>query len=64
VQNEEALCKCCRSADENKWDLERISALRYKGDIDDYMIQKTYDNTKLGIKSLAWVAQIALGLSS
>jgi hypothetical protein len=39
-------------------------ALRYKGDIEDYITQKTYDNAKLGLKGRAWVAQIALGLPS
>jgi hypothetical protein len=41
-----------------------MSALMYKGDIEDYMTQKTYYNTKLGLKGLAWVAHIALGLPS
>jgi hypothetical protein len=39
-----------------------MSALRYKVDIEDYMTQKTYYNTQLGQKCLAWVAQIAVGL--
>jgi hypothetical protein len=52
------------SIEEDKWDVEKISALRYEGDIEDYMTQKTYYNTKLGLKGLAWVAQIALGLPS
>jgi hypothetical protein len=37
---------------------------RYEGDIQDYMIQKTYYNAKLGLKGPAWVAQIALGIQS
>jgi hypothetical protein len=41
-----------------------MSALRYEGDIEDYMTQKTYYNTKLGLKGRAWVAQINLGLMS
>jgi hypothetical protein len=64
VQYEEALCECFLSADEDKRDLKSMLALRYEGDIEDYMTQKTYYNTKLGLKSLAWVAQIALGLPS
>jgi hypothetical protein len=39
-----------------------LSVLRYRGDIEDYMTQKTYYNTKLGLKGPAWVAQIARGL--
>jgi hypothetical protein len=53
VQYEEALCDCFLSAEEDKRDLERMLALRYKGDIEDYMTQKTYYNTKLGPKGLA-----------
>jgi hypothetical protein len=41
-----------------------MSAVRYEYDIEDYMTQKTYYNTKFGLKVLAWVAQIALGLPS
>jgi hypothetical protein len=64
VQYEEALCDHFLSTEEDKRDLERMSALRYEGDIEDYMTQKTYYNTKLGLKGPAWVAQIALGLLS
>jgi hypothetical protein len=64
VQYEEALYVCFLSAEEEKQDLEKMSALRYEGDIQDYMTQKTYYNTKLGLKGLAWEAQIALGLPS
>jgi hypothetical protein len=64
VQYEEALCDCFLSIEENKRDLKRMSALRYEGNIKDYMTQKTYDNTQLGLKGLAWVAQIALDLPS
>jgi hypothetical protein len=39
-----------------------MSALRYKGNIEDYMTQKTYYNTKLGLKGLAWVVHIAVSL--
>jgi hypothetical protein len=41
-----------------------MSDLRYEGDIDNYMTQKTYYNIKLGLRGPAWVAQIALGLPS
>jgi hypothetical protein len=39
-------------------------ALRYKGDIEDYIIQNTNYNTKLSLKGLVWVTQIALSLPS
>jgi hypothetical protein len=38
--------------------------LKYEGNIKDYMIQKIYYNTTLGIKGLAYIAQIVLDLSS
>jgi hypothetical protein len=41
-----------------------MSVVRYQGDIAHYMIQKTYYNTNLGLKSPLWVAQIALGFLS
>jgi hypothetical protein len=41
-----------------------MSALRFQRDIEDYMTQNTYYNTKLGLKGPAWVAQSALGLPS
>jgi hypothetical protein len=41
-----------------------MSALRYQGDIEDYMTQQTYYNTKLGLKSLAKVGQITIDLLS
>jgi hypothetical protein len=41
-----------------------MSVLRYKGDIEDYMTEKTYYNMKLGLKGLAWVAQMSLDLPS
>jgi hypothetical protein len=50
AQDEEALCECFLSAEEDTWDLERILALTYEGHIEDYMTQKTSDNTKLGLK--------------
>jgi hypothetical protein len=62
VQYEEALYECYLSAEEDKGDFERMSVLRYKGDIEDYITQKTYNITNLGLKGPAWVAQIALGL--
>jgi hypothetical protein len=64
VQCEEALCDSCLSTEEDKQDLKRILALRYEGNIKDYMTQKTYYNTKLGLKGPAWIAQIMLGLPS
>jgi hypothetical protein len=48
----------------DKQDLEKMLALRYLGDIEDYITQKPYYHTKLGLKGQAWVAQIALGLKS
>jgi hypothetical protein len=39
-------------------------ALRYEGDIEDYMTQKTYYNIKFSLKGPACVTQIALGLLS
>jgi hypothetical protein len=53
VQYEEALCKRFLSAEEDKRDLKRMSALRYEGDIGDYMTQMTYYNIKLGLKGPA-----------
>jgi hypothetical protein len=64
AQYEEPLCECFLSADEDKRDLKRMSALRYEGDIEDYMTQKTYYDTKLGLNGPARVAQITLGLPS
>jgi hypothetical protein len=64
AQYEEALCERFLNAESDKQDLERLFALRYEGDIEDYMTQMTYYKTKLGLKSPAWVAQIALGLLS
>jgi hypothetical protein len=55
------LCKRL-SAKEDKWNLVKILALRDKGDIEDYMIQKTYYNTNLGINSPARGTQIGLDL--
>jgi hypothetical protein len=60
----EALCDCILSIEKDKRDLERMSALRYEGNIEAYITQKTYYNTKLGLKGLGWIAQIALGLLS
>jgi hypothetical protein len=37
-------------------------ALKYDDIIVDYMIQKTYNNIKVGLKCRAWVVQIAIGL--
>jgi hypothetical protein len=53
AQNDEALCECFLSTAEDKWDLKIMSALRYKRDIEHYMTQKTYYNTKLGLKGPA-----------
>jgi hypothetical protein len=64
VQYGESLCKSCLGTEENNQDLERMSALRFEEDIEDYMTQKTFYNTKLGLKGPAWVAQIALRLPS
>jgi hypothetical protein len=64
AQYEETLHECFLSVEEDKLDLERMSVLRYEGDIEDYMTQKTYYNTRLGPKGLAWVAHITLGLLS
>jgi mannitol/fructose-specific phosphotransferase system IIA component (Ntr-type) len=52
VQYEEALSKVFLSI-EDKQDLERISALRYEADIEDYITHKTYYYTMLGLKGLA-----------
>jgi hypothetical protein len=41
-----------------------MSALQYERDIENYITQKTYYNTKLGLKNPAWVAHITLGLPS
>jgi hypothetical protein len=41
-----------------------MSVLRYEGDIENYMMQKTNYNTELGLKGSAWVVEIALGLPS
>jgi hypothetical protein len=64
VQYEEALFDHHLSAEDNKWDLKRLSTLRYEGDIKDYMTQKTYYNTQLGLKRPVCVAHIALDLPS
>jgi hypothetical protein len=64
AQYEEALCKHFLSTDENKRDLKQLSTLRYERDIEDYMTQMTYYNTKLGLKGQAWVSQVTLGLPS
>jgi hypothetical protein len=64
VQYDEALCDCILYAKEDKADLETMSALRYEGNIEEFMTQKSYYNTKLGLNGLAWVAQITLGLLS
>jgi hypothetical protein len=61
VQYEEALYDHCISAEEKKGDLKRMSVLGYEGNFEDYITQKTYYTTHLDLKSLAWVAQIALG---
>jgi hypothetical protein len=53
AQYEEALCECFLSTEEDNRDLKRMSALRYAGDIEDYLIQKTYYNTKLRLKGPA-----------
>jgi hypothetical protein len=50
VQYEESLCDHFLSVEVDNWNLKRMSALRYGGDIDDYMTQKTYYNTKFDIK--------------
>jgi hypothetical protein len=62
LQYEEALFDNNLSAEEDKWDLKRMSALRYQTDSEDYMSQKPYYDIKLGPKALAWVAQIPPGL--
>jgi hypothetical protein len=64
VQYEEALCDRFVNTEEDTQDLERISALRYEGNIEDYMTEKTNYNTKLDLKGPGWVAQIALDLPS
>jgi hypothetical protein len=64
VQYEEAGCECFLSTEEDKQDLERMSAIRYEDDIEDYMTEKTYSNTKLDLKGPAWVAQIPRGYLS
>jgi hypothetical protein len=56
VQYEEVLRDHFLSVEENKRDLERMSALRYEGNIEDYMTEKTDYHTKLGLKGLAWIA--------
>jgi hypothetical protein len=53
TQYEEALYERFLSAEENKRDLKRMLALRYEADIEDYITQTTYYNTKLGLKGLA-----------
>jgi hypothetical protein len=64
VQYEYTLCERFLTSEVDKRDFERILAPQYKGDIEIYMSQKTYYNTKLGLKGPAWVAQIDLGLPS
>jgi hypothetical protein len=46
VLYEEALCQRCLSAKKNNQDFEKMSAIEYKGNIDDYIIQKSYYNIK------------------
>jgi hypothetical protein len=41
--------------EKDKKDLEKIVLLRYKRNIEDYMIKKTYYNMKLGLKDPAMV---------
>jgi glyoxylate carboligase len=64
AQYQETLYECFQSAEEDKQDLERMSALRSEGDIEDYINQKTYYNTNLGPKGLGRVSQIDLGILS
>jgi hypothetical protein len=53
AQDEETLCERFLSIEEDKRDLGRMSALKYEGNIEDYITQKTYYNTKLGLKGPA-----------
>jgi hypothetical protein len=51
VQYEEALCDFFLSVEKDKGDLERILALRYQGNIEDYMTQTTY-------YTLSWILRV------
>jgi hypothetical protein len=53
---EEALCDRYLSPEGDKRDLNKISTLSYEGDIEDYMTQMTYKNSKVGLICLAWLA--------
>jgi hypothetical protein len=64
VQYKENLCESFLSAEEDKMHLKRMSILRYESDIEDYMTQITYYNTKVGLKGPAWIVLIALDILS
>jgi hypothetical protein len=55
TQYEEAHCDRVLWEEEDRQYLKKISALRYEGDINDYMIHRTYYKTNLGLKGVAWV---------
>jgi hypothetical protein len=59
IQHEVALSNQCLSTVKDNQDLERMSGIRYEGDIEDNMTPKTYYNTHLGLEGLAWVALLA-----
>jgi hypothetical protein len=58
VQYEGALCEDILSIVEDKLGLAKSLVLKYEGDIEDYIIQKIYYDTKLVLKGPISVAHI------
>jgi hypothetical protein len=64
VQYKEALYKRFLTTKKNQLDIEKISILKYKSNIKDYMIQTTYYKIQLDLQDPVWVPEIVLGLLS